>query len=95
LVAVPQVTASHAPPVHDRHGSDASVNEFGTTGAAMDITSNAIRELSDQECEDIAGGLGWLVVIAVLAGAAAAGSALAILTAPEEEVLVPNIQFPN
>ena len=59
----------------------------------MDAQSNAIRELSNEECESASGGL-WFVV-AVLAGAAAAGAGLAILTAPQEEVLVPDIQFPD
>jgi len=60
----------------------------------MDVHSNAIRELSDEECESTAGGL-WLAV-AILVGAAAAGSLLAYCTAPKgEEILIPDIQFPS
>ena len=59
----------------------------------MDTQSNDIRELSNDECESTSGGL-WFAV-AVLVGAAAAGSLLAICTAPKEEVLVPVIQFPS
>ncbi len=60
----------------------------------MNTQSHEIRELSDDECENISGGFGWLVV-AIFAGAAAAGAALAIATAPEEEVLVPDIHLPD
>jgi lactobin A/cerein 7B family class IIb bacteriocin len=61
----------------------------------MNTQSNAIRELSNEECENISGGVGFLVAFAVLAGAAAAGSLLAVCTAPKEEVLVPDIKFPD
>ena len=60
----------------------------------MDVQSNAIRELSDEECESTSGGL-WFAV-AILVGAAAAGSLLAYCTAPKgEEILIPDIQFPS
>ena len=62
----------------------------------MDVQSNAVRELSNAECETIFGGVGWFVAIAVLAGAAATGSLLAYCTAAkEEEPLIPDIQFPD
>jgi len=60
----------------------------------MDAQSNTIRELTNEECESTSGGL-WFAV-AVLVGAAAAGSLLAVCTTErEEEVLVPDIQFPS
>ncbi len=60
----------------------------------MDTPTLAIRELSSDECDATSGGL-WFAV-AVLVGAAAAGSLLAVCTTPKkEEVLVPDIQFPN
>jgi len=60
----------------------------------MDTQSNTIRELTNEECESTSGGL-WFVV-AVLAGAAAAGSLLAYCTTPKkEEILIPDIQFPS
>jgi hypothetical protein len=61
----------------------------------MNTQSSAIRELSAEECDTVAGGIGWFVAIAVLAGGAGAGALLAVCTAPEEEVLVPDIQFPD
>ena len=61
----------------------------------MDIQSNEIRALSDDECNDVAGGVGWFVAIAVWAGSAALGSAAAILTTSRQEVLVPTIEFPS
>jgi lactobin A/cerein 7B family class IIb bacteriocin len=60
----------------------------------MDAQSNTIRELTNEECESTSGGL-WFAV-AVLVGAAAAGSLLAYCTTErEEEVLIPDIQFPS
>jgi lactobin A/cerein 7B family class IIb bacteriocin len=60
----------------------------------MNTQSNTIRELTNEECESTSGGL-WFAV-AVLVGAAAAGSLLAVCTTErEEEVLVPDIQFPS
>jgi lactobin A/cerein 7B family class IIb bacteriocin len=60
----------------------------------MDTQSNTIRELTNEECESTSGGL-WFAV-AVLVGAAAAGSLLAYCTTErEEEVLIPDIQFPS
>ena len=61
----------------------------------MDIQANPMRELSPEESETVSGGVGFLAAFAVLAGAAAAGSLLAVCTAPKEEVLVPDIQFPD
>jgi hypothetical protein len=62
----------------------------------MDIQSQDIRALSADECAAASGGLGWFVVIAVLAGSAGAGAALAILTkSKEEEVLVPKLDLPD
>ncbi len=60
----------------------------------MDMQSNEIRALSTDECDDVSGGVGWLVALAVLAGAAAIGSAVAILT-KEEKVLVPHLDLPD
>jgi lactobin A/cerein 7B family class IIb bacteriocin len=60
----------------------------------MNTQSNTIRELTNEECESTSGGL-WFAV-AVLVGAAAAGSLLAYCTTErEEEVLIPDIQFPS
>ena len=61
----------------------------------MENRSNAIRALSDDECDSASGGVGWFVAIAVWAGAAALGVGAAILTAFEEEVLVPTIELPS
>ncbi len=61
----------------------------------MDTQSNEIRELSNEECESASGGVAWFVAAAVLLGAAAGGSLLAYCTAKEEEVLIPDIQFPS
>lgn len=62
----------------------------------MTMQSDSIRPLSDGECETISGGIGWFAVFAVLGGAAATGSILAICTTvKEEEPLIPNIQFPD
>ena len=61
----------------------------------MDIQSNEIRALSDDECNEVGGGVAWFVAIAVWAGAAALGSAAAILTHSGQEVLVPTIEFPS
>jgi lactobin A/cerein 7B family class IIb bacteriocin len=59
----------------------------------MNTQSNTIRELTNEECESTSGGL-WFAV-AVLVGTAA-GSLLAVCTTErEEEVLVPDIQFPS
>lgn len=59
----------------------------------MDTHSNDIRPLSADECEGASGGL-WFAV-AVLLGAAGAGSLLAVCTTvKEEEPLVPKIEFP-
>jgi hypothetical protein len=60
----------------------------------MNTQTPAIRELSSDECEATSGGL-WFAV-AVLVGAAAAGALAAVCTTEkEEEVLVPDIQFPS
>lgn len=61
----------------------------------MDAQTNEIRVLSVDECSEISGGVGPLVAAIVLLGAAAAGSLLAYCTASKEEVLVPDIQFPD
>jgi lactobin A/cerein 7B family class IIb bacteriocin len=61
----------------------------------MDTQTNEIRVLSTDECEDISGGVGPLFAALVLLGAAAGGSLLAYCTASKEEVLVPDIQFPD
>ena len=62
----------------------------------MDIQSHEIPALSADECDAASGGIGWFVVFAVMAGSAAAGSALAILTtSKEEEVLVPKLDLPD
>lgn len=60
----------------------------------MDMQTDAIRPLSNEECENTSGGLGWFVIIAALAGGAAGGSLLAYCTAArEEEPLIPDIKF--
>ena len=62
----------------------------------MDVQSNPIRELSNEECESTSGGIGWFVIIAALAGGAATGSLLGYCTAAkDEEPLIPDIQFPS
>ena len=61
----------------------------------MDNQSGEIQALSDEQCEAVSGGIGWFVVFAVLAGSAGAGSALAILTKPKQEVLVPKLDLPD
>ena len=62
----------------------------------MDTQTDAIRALSSEECENTAGGIGWFVIIAALAGGAASGSLLAYCTAAaEEKPLIPDIQFPS
>jgi hypothetical protein len=60
----------------------------------MTTHDHTIRELSTSECETISGGVGWFAAIAVWAGAAAIGAAAAVLTA-DEEIQVPNLEFPS
>lgn len=61
----------------------------------MDIQSEGIQELSKDECDDVSGGLGWFVVLAVMAGSAGVGVAAAILTKSKQEVLVPKLDLPD
>jgi hypothetical protein len=62
----------------------------------MNVQTTDIRELSSQECESASGGVGLLAAVLVGIGAIAAGSLLAYcVTEKEEEVLVPDIQFPS
>lgn len=61
----------------------------------MNTTSNGVRALSSDECDDISGGVGWFVAIAVWAASAGVGAGLAILTYKEEEVLVPKLDLPD
>jgi len=62
----------------------------------MDTQSNAIRQLSAEECDDVSGGIGPLAVFLALAGGAAVGAGAAwLIYGGEEEVLVPDIQFPS
>ena len=92
-VDVSWVTALHLRLVHDPHSSNASVTN---RSKPMDTQTDAIRALSSEECENTAGGIGWFVIIAALAGGAASGSLLAYCTAAaEEKPLIPDIQFPS
>ncbi len=59
----------------------------------MTHRQDQIRALSPDEMNAASGGVGWFVALAVLAGSAALGAGLAVLT-KEDEVLVPDIKLP-
>jgi hypothetical protein len=61
----------------------------------MDMQPAAIRELSGDECETVSGGLGFIALGIALAIGAGAGVGLAFYLDDEEEVLIPDIQFPS
>lgn len=61
----------------------------------MTMTTSDVRALSSEECDDISGGVGWFLALAVLTASAGAGVALAILTKEDEEVLVPKLDLPD
>lgn len=57
------------------------------------MTRGLTRELTGTEIDQVAGGVGWLVAVAVMAGSAAAGAGLAILTTGVKGV-APSIDGP-